>query len=205
MANVPNITNIPAPRVPFIDERTGLISRDWYRFLLNLFQLTGSGGNQITIDDLQIGPSEASGSEIAVLQSQIQGIQEGDQTAGLAAEVAALQSKVEALYLLPAVDQQVEASVTPSGGGTWTSVEVDFGTAPTYSATFTVTDGTVDALSKVVAVADGATATGRVGNDWEWDGIIFACVPAAGQFTLTALATPGPVVGMRKVFYQVGA
>ena len=40
---MPNITNIPAPRVPFTDERTGLISREWYRFLLNLFTLTGSG------------------------------------------------------------------------------------------------------------------------------------------------------------------
>jgi hypothetical protein len=38
-----NITSIPAARVPFIDGRTGLISREWYRFLLNLFTITGAG------------------------------------------------------------------------------------------------------------------------------------------------------------------
>jgi hypothetical protein len=55
MANL-NITNIPAPRVPFVDERTGLMAREWYRFFLNLFVLTGSGNNPITLEELQIGP-----------------------------------------------------------------------------------------------------------------------------------------------------
>ena len=53
---MPNITNIPPQRVPFIDERTGLISREWYRFLLNLFQLTGSGTSDTNTVDLQIAP-----------------------------------------------------------------------------------------------------------------------------------------------------
>jgi hypothetical protein len=39
-----------------IDENTGLMSREWYRFFYNLFVLAGSGGNQITLDDLQVGP-----------------------------------------------------------------------------------------------------------------------------------------------------
>jgi hypothetical protein len=56
MATSLNITNIPAPRVPFIDDRTGLMSREWYRFFLNLFILTGSGSNPTTLDELQIGP-----------------------------------------------------------------------------------------------------------------------------------------------------
>ena len=60
MANL-NVTNIPAPRVPFIDERTGLMAREWYRFFLNLFVLTGSGSNPITLDELQIGPPTDSG------------------------------------------------------------------------------------------------------------------------------------------------
>jgi hypothetical protein len=51
-----NITNIPAPRVPVIDERTGLMAREWYRFFQNLFVLTGSGSNPTTLDELQIGP-----------------------------------------------------------------------------------------------------------------------------------------------------
>lgn len=52
-----NITSIPAPRVPFIDERTGLISREWYRFFLNLFTLTGSGTTDASWTDLQIAPT----------------------------------------------------------------------------------------------------------------------------------------------------
>lgn len=51
-----NVTNIPAPRVSIIDERTGLISREWYRFFLNLFTLVGQGNNQTSLDDLQVGP-----------------------------------------------------------------------------------------------------------------------------------------------------
>lgn len=51
-----NITSIPAPRVPFIDERTGLISREWYRFFLNLFVLTGSGTTDASWTDLQLAP-----------------------------------------------------------------------------------------------------------------------------------------------------
>lgn len=48
-----DITNIPPPRVPFIDERTGLMAREWYLFLLNLFKLTGGGTSSVSIVDLQ--------------------------------------------------------------------------------------------------------------------------------------------------------
>jgi hypothetical protein len=51
-----DVTNIPAPRVPFIDDRTGLMSREWYRFFLSLFNLTGAGTNPISLDDVQMGP-----------------------------------------------------------------------------------------------------------------------------------------------------
>lgn len=58
-----NITNIPSNRVEFIDSRTGLVSREWYRFFLNLFTLAGGGGNQTSLDDLQIGPPAGSGGD----------------------------------------------------------------------------------------------------------------------------------------------
>ena len=45
MPNPPNITNITPPRVAIIDERTGAVSREWYRFFYNLFYATG-GLNQ---------------------------------------------------------------------------------------------------------------------------------------------------------------
>ena len=57
MPSVQNITNIPAPRVNFIDDRTGLMSREWYRFFLNLFTLTGGGTNAVSLEDIQLGPA----------------------------------------------------------------------------------------------------------------------------------------------------
>ena len=54
--NPTNITNVTPPRVPLTDARTGLISREWYRFFLNLFQLVGQGQNQISLLDVQYGP-----------------------------------------------------------------------------------------------------------------------------------------------------
>lgn len=51
-----NVTNIPSNRVDFIDAKTGLVSREWYRFFVNLFSLAGAGGNQTSLDDLQVGP-----------------------------------------------------------------------------------------------------------------------------------------------------
>jgi len=56
MPSPANITQIPAPRVEFIDPRTGLMAREWYRFFLNLFTLTGSGTNVGSLTDLQLGP-----------------------------------------------------------------------------------------------------------------------------------------------------
>jgi hypothetical protein len=43
MATTPNITQITAPRVGLIDPRSGLMSREWYRFFYNIYVLTGDG------------------------------------------------------------------------------------------------------------------------------------------------------------------
>ena len=43
MAVAPNSTQIVAPRVELIDPRTGLISREWYRFFYNIYEILGAG------------------------------------------------------------------------------------------------------------------------------------------------------------------
>jgi hypothetical protein len=48
MADPQNITKIPAPRVPLVDERTGLISREWFRFFNNIYVITGGADQGIT-------------------------------------------------------------------------------------------------------------------------------------------------------------
>lgn len=45
---MPNITNITPPRVSLVDERTGAVSREWYRFFYNLFYATGGENNGAT-------------------------------------------------------------------------------------------------------------------------------------------------------------
>jgi hypothetical protein len=38
-----NSTQIPAPRVPVVDPATGLMSREWFRFMNNVYEQLGGG------------------------------------------------------------------------------------------------------------------------------------------------------------------
>jgi hypothetical protein len=70
-----NITQIPAIRVPIIDETTGLMSREWYRFFVNIFTLTGDGSNTFSLSDLQVGPPPVDTSAVnAVFTSSTAGL-----------------------------------------------------------------------------------------------------------------------------------
>lgn len=52
-----NTTQIPASRVPLTEVEGGIITREWYRFFQNVFNLTSAGNNTISLNDLQKGPS----------------------------------------------------------------------------------------------------------------------------------------------------
>jgi hypothetical protein len=43
MATSPNATQITPPRVPIIDDRTGAVSREWYRWFYSLYNIVGGG------------------------------------------------------------------------------------------------------------------------------------------------------------------
>ena len=90
------------------------------------------------------------------------------------------------------------------GGGTWTEVEIDFGSDPVYDATFSITDASINSGSEVVIVPSGKAATGRTADDWQWDGGTFAANPGTGSATCYATFYPGPIVGRRKLQYQIG-
>ena len=119
MATALNITSIPAPRVPLIDERTGTISREWYRFFLNLFTLTGSGSNPTSLEDLQVGPpvqeidlvsvdptpagfaayaaGSAQESQIAEIQKQLQALASSTDVSQVQSELAEVWKQLQAL------------------------------------------------------------------------------------------------------------
>lgn len=118
-----NITNIPAPRVPFIDERTNLMSREWYRFFLNLFVLLGSGTTATPLLDLRIDPPALPTIE-------------PDPMAMLTAAVAQTQSDVAGLSLSPQVQN---IAPTPYGSFYDTSGQIGSITVPT-EVRFTGTD-----------------------------------------------------------------
>ena len=150
MANL-NITNIPAPRVPFIDERTGLMAREWYRFFLNLFVLTGSGNNPITLEELQLGPPNQP--DLAELLIQInQNIapqyedQSGDFLATLdTAQLMSMMSRfenaeaaIQGAYLQPVVQTGTIANYNLDGSPTAGGVAYGTGPALAVSAAGTV-------------------------------------------------------------------
>jgi hypothetical protein len=82
--------------------------------------------------------------------------------------------------------------------------EIDFGSGkPKYDASFTVTDADVTTSSKISVSPSGNVATSRVGNDWEWDGVIMAALAGIGNFSLYCTALPGPIVGKRKIYYTI--
>ena len=98
-----NTTNITPPRVPLIDERTGLISREWYRFFLNLFTLTGGGSNVTSLTDLQVGPPAATLDELNALLPDVAVGNEAT-VSGLQSQIAELITDVQALAEQPRVE-----------------------------------------------------------------------------------------------------
>ncbi len=154
-----NVTNITPPRVPLTDERTGLISREWYRFFLNLFVLTGSGTSQVSLADLQIGPpnatvedlqnikpdqfgiapaQESNIDKIAELQKQIEAFQVAPLTTWILSQIAEIQKQIDALNSMPLPAQGTITAVTAtapvaSSGGTAPDISLASGYGDTQN------------------------------------------------------------------------
>ena len=138
MPVINNITQIPAPRVDFIDQRTGLMSREWYRFFLNLFTLTGSGANATAIEDFNYDPI---GSQVSELYSMVNTLELGP-------------------IGQPAFDSGVTQVNTGTGltGGpivTTGTISID-NTVVTLTGTQTLTNKTITGLNSASTVKDSA-------------------------------------------------
>lgn len=98
---MPNITQIMPPRVPLVDERTGLISREWYRFLFNQFQKVGDSSE--SLEDLQTGPTPTDSFVFELAKDITQFAVQPDQS-GVIDQVAEMQKQIQALQLQPQLD-----------------------------------------------------------------------------------------------------
>lgn len=192
-----NITNIPAPRVPFIDERTGLMAREWYRFFLNLFVLTGSGNNAITLEELQLGPPNPQ--DLTELLIQInQNIapqyedQSGDflktldtaQLMSMMSQFANAEAAIQGAYLQPVVQTGTIANYnldnSPTAGG------IAYGTGPALAVSAAGTLGQVLTSAGAGTPTWSAAATGTVTS--------VSVVSANGLAGTVATATTTPAI-----------
>jgi len=192
-----NITNIPAPRVPFIDERTGLMAREWYRFFLNLFVLTGSGNNPITLEELQLGPPNQP--DLTELLIQINKDiapqyedQSGDflktldtaQLMSMMSQFANAEAAIQGAYLQPVVQTGTIANYnldnSPTAGG------IAYGTGPALAVSAAGTLGQV------------LTSGGAGAPTWATDGggtvTSVSVVSANGLAGTVATATTTPAI-----------
>jgi len=101
-----NITQIPAPRVPIIDERTGLISREWFRFFNNLFTLLGSGTTDDITEVLKIAPT-ADAYAVSPLAEVDKDLQALAVQPDYDAQLAETNKAIQALALAPAYTPQL--------------------------------------------------------------------------------------------------
>lgn len=175
MPNPPNITNIPAPRVPIIDERTGLLSREWYRFFFNLFNLTGNG-NWTSLQDLQLGPPSSPDDQLAA--QQLAGTLAAPDGAAQEAQIAVLQSQIHALSLTPPITPQAPnpvfgsfySTVDQPDGSTTTAYPLVYDTIQIErnvelqdrTATFTASIGPASTTMAVTAISAGPIYPGMV-------------------------------------------
>jgi hypothetical protein len=152
-----NPTQLTPPRVAFIDDRTGAISREWYRFFLSLLTAT-----QTSQAETELSPDTTSllASYDAVFADAIQGLESApdccSETASLSAEVnelaqttgvvppaandsalAVIQSQLQALALAPPPKEYV----TPRYGSFFDTTDQTAAVINTaYAMTFDTTD-----------------------------------------------------------------
>jgi hypothetical protein len=107
---MPSPLNVPItpPRVAFIDERTGNVSREWYLFFLSLFQLTGGSG--VSLGDVQKGPPSVTVDEVTHIINALKDNLEPTQE-GLLSQIAQLEQQIQDILAHPQPELGTMSSV----------------------------------------------------------------------------------------------
>jgi len=137
-----NPTQLTPPRVALIDERSGAISREWYRFFLSL--LTATETNQ-----QEVGTAPDANALMATYDSMLASLAQDTQT-NTSDLAASLQQQINDVFNATAV-------APPAQGGTVTSVDASGGsTGLLFTGGPITTSGTLT-LSGTLNVANGGT------------------------------------------------
>ena len=137
---MPDISNIPAARVPVVDSK-GMITRQWYRYFFNLFTLTGAGGTAFSNADALLSPDAQFNNPNVLSYSPSYPMGYGNGAGGAATQDTSRTTGVT----LNAACGQITLFSTTTIAGTF--------------ASFTVTNAAVTATSVVIAnFSSGATA-----------------------------------------------
>jgi hypothetical protein len=132
-----NPTNLTPPRVALIDDRSGAISREWYRFFLSLLNATETSQSEVSLapdtaslltsydamletlaQATETQPDGASAADVAVVQSDIQALESTPPSAS-ASELAVLQAEVFGLGLEPRAELGTIASKNKGASGSF--------------------------------------------------------------------------------------
>ena len=134
-----NPTQLTPPRVAFIDERSGAISREWYRFFLSLLTATQTNQEETelspdatslitsydavfgtSIQGLESTPDVASASDLAVVQKEVQALAVTPSCVS-ASDLAVVQSDMQSLALAPRAELGTIASENKGVSGSFTA------------------------------------------------------------------------------------
>ena len=176
-----NITNIPPPRVPFIDERTGLISREWYRYLFALFNVTGVGSNPTPLPAFEITPLPQldNSQDVTVIEQTLATAPAAEQVSA-EIDAAVQQTQLASLQQISAQIQQAlqELELGPRPElGTLAAVQQDnvpwlqFNTLPSGYPTGPLANGTVywddaDAIKTLnIVMEDSGAVVQHIGEE----------------------------------------
>jgi len=171
-----NPTQLTPPRVALIDERSGAISREWYRFFLSLLTATETSQQEV-------GTAPDANALMATYDAMLAALAQETQT-NTSDLAASLQQQINDVFTATAV-------MPPPSGGTVTSVS-GTGTVNGITLTGTVTSSgslTLGGALSGVSLTTQVTGTLPVGNGGTGATTLTGYVKGNGTSAFTASAT----------------